>query len=82
MSDEPTQKAASHRMPGYARRLLAGDEVVGDVRVVTSTHVSGTRHDNGRKFTWKRGPEVELLEFGSFNPANANYMEGGRPWHS
>jgi hypothetical protein len=58
---------------GYARR----NRVLGDIRYLDSRRVSGITH-SGRPFSWKVGPDVELLEFGSFNPANANYTPGGR----
>jgi len=66
---------APRRRAGYARRR----GVEGDIRILDSQRVIGITFD-GRPFNWKRGPEVELLEFGSFNPANDNYMEGGQPW--
>lgn len=59
---------------GYARR----NGILGDIRRLTATHVSGITHD-GRPFRWRRD-KVELLEFGSFNPRNANYEPGGKPW--
>ena len=60
---------------GYARRK----GVLGDIHRMSFGRVSGVTHD-GRRFSWKRGPDVELFEFGSFNPANDNYQPGGRPW--
>jgi hypothetical protein len=57
---------------GYARRK----GVLGDVLRIDSQRVSGITH-SGRPFSWKRGPEVELIAFGSFNPSNANYAPGG-----
>jgi hypothetical protein len=71
---KPVHKATS-RMAGYARRR----GVLGDIHRITSERVSGVTHD-GRSFSWKRGPDVEIIEFGSFNPDNDNYLPGGRPW--
>ena len=65
------------RMPGYARRK----GTLGDVRRMDSQRVSGITH-SGRPFSWKRGGDVELLEFGSFNPHNENYQQNGRPWRA
>ncbi len=62
-------------MAGYARR----NSVLGDIRRIDGGRVSGVTHD-GRAFSWKRGPDVELIEFGSFNPDNDNYQPGGRPY--
>jgi hypothetical protein len=63
------------RLPGYARRK----GVLADIRRLTPTLVIGNRHSNGEPVRWPRG-ECELLEFGSFNPANPNYQRGGKPW--
>jgi hypothetical protein len=68
-----SSEGASHA--GYARR----EGVEGDIHSLDPTRVSGVTF-SGRRFSWKRGPEVELIEFGSFNPKNANYMPGGRPY--
>lgn len=61
------------RKVGYARRR----GVLGDVRRLTPTHVSGITHA-GRPFSWKLNADVTLIEFGSLNPENDNYEEGGR----
>lgn len=69
-----TQPNSTAQPPGYARR----NGVLGDIRRIDSQRVSGVTHE-GRPFSWKRGPDVELIEFGSFNPDNDNYQPGGRP---
>lgn len=70
-----SESLRSIRRAGYARRR----GVEGDIPILDSQRVIGITFD-GRPFNWKHGPQVELLEFGSFNPANANYQPGGRLW--
>lgn len=64
---------------GYARHKKTG--VKGDISSLDSLHVSGIVHgDEGpRPFSWKLGrKQIELIEFGSFNPRNKNYVPGGK----
>lgn len=63
--------------PGYARNLRTG--VKGDVTAIYDHVVIGTTHETQRPFKWKLGlGNIELIEFGSFNPKNKNYKPGGK----
>lgn len=60
---------------GYARRR----NKLGDVNIIGHTYVSGILHKSQKPFRWQLGlGEVELIEFGSFNPRNPNYVKGGK----
>lgn len=62
---------------GYARKL--GTDIIGDVGRLTSGLVSGTLHKSQKRFSWHLGKgKVELIEFGSFNRENDNYVSGGK----
>jgi hypothetical protein len=58
----------------YARHLKTGK--TGDVHKKTWDSVSGTLFVGG-SFCWKL-ESVVLLEFGSLNPNNDNYVPGGK----
>ena len=65
------------RSIGYARRV--GTNIIGDINYRDSRIVCGTLHSNNRPFSWKLGQgKIELIEFGSFNPKNSNYVPGGK----
>lgn len=62
---------------GYARNKMTGQK--GDIQALYDHLVVGTTHDTQRPFRWKLGRgNVELIEFGSFNPRNKNYVSGGK----
>jgi hypothetical protein len=61
----------------YARNLKTGE--IGDVNCISSSLVRVALWKNGKIARWKLGrSNIELIEFGSFNPNNKNYQEGGR----
>lgn len=60
----------------YARRI--DTKVIGDVNYMSSGIVRGVLH-SGRPFRWRLGRgKIELIEHGSFNPKNPNFVQDGK----
>ena len=62
---------------GYARKKTTGEK--GDIVCLELHYVDVITHSTQRRKRWKLGEgKIELIEFGSFNPRNRNYVKGGK----